>query len=513
MLGRALGATRHHSSKQVSAVCQSTALHFIRSTNWTLAGDGSLLILLSTPILISSKHSPHIALVISWNLFFRCTGQYDTLGLNRKASTQNNVLLVKNFAAKYLDEAHESKHVCTSSAPHQRENTSVVGCANANPCALGPGSIGSEQQFLVLASEDWSFCLGDSRTLKNYCTLFPNGFLDRKCAHHVMKPANISTSVPLTGCYREDVLLPWDQADGESVDTQGWAVPLKGGDSTWIWFTLGKVLSNKVWDRNRAAFWWRGGNPLGRSVDTCNWNKLSYKLVRLIWKPQHLKHRHRSALFWVLLQALLPQLLTPQACVTQPYNQNTCVLCYSILSRRDSREKHRLQGDWGASLVFLLVPTGNTRELPTEQGHRPHRGYSEGHVQKNHRRNPIFPAPYYPENTQSSRFEGANPPTAVFLVMTHKIPHNSDTIFLIKPATKMKLYIWCLKKKKGRKKKDKTLLVAKRWNMKPTVSVQWKNKADGCALALCRQGFERWALQPATKNLLSCMLRLTQMFA
>lgn len=73
---------------------------------------------------------------------------------------------------------------------------------------------------------------------------------------------------------------------------------------------------------------------------------------------------------------------------------------------------------------------------------------------KNCRRDPVFPAPYYPENTQSSHFEGANPPTAVFLVMTHKIPHDSDTIFLIKPAAKMKLYIWCLKKKEGGKKRQ-----------------------------------------------------------
>lgn len=46
-----------------------------------------------------------------------------------------------------------------------------------------------------------------------------------------------------------------------------------------------------------------------------------------------------SVLFWVLLQVLLPWLLTPQACVTQPCNQNTCALCCSILSHRDSREK------------------------------------------------------------------------------------------------------------------------------------------------------------------------------
>lgn len=38
------------------------------------------------------------------------------------------------------------------------------------------------------------------------CTLFPNGFLDEKSAHHVMKPANVSTSVPLKG-YWEDVSL------------------------------------------------------------------------------------------------------------------------------------------------------------------------------------------------------------------------------------------------------------------------------------------------------------------
>lgn len=153
----------------------------------------------------------------------------------------------------------------------------------------------------------------------------------------------------------------------------------------------------------------------------------------------------------------------PQACVAQPYNQNTCVLCYSILSRRDSREKlsvcreteeHHLSSFWCQEETPESCRQNKDIAL-TE-------GILKGACKKNHRRNPIFPAPYYPENTQSSRFEGANPPTAVFLVMTHKIPHNSDTIFLIKPATKMKLYIWCLKKKKKKeegKKKDKTLLV------------------------------------------------------
>lgn len=153
----------------------------------------------------------------------------------------------------------------------------------------------------------------------------------------------------------------------------------KQGDSNWVWFTLAKLLSNEVWDGNRAAFRrQRGSNPLGRSIDTCNWNKSSYKLTRLIWKPRHLKHRHLSALFWAPLQVLLPQLLTPQACVAQPHNRNACVLCYSTLSRRDSCKKHCLQGDWGASLIFPLVPAGHSKELLTEQGHRPHRGYSQG---------------------------------------------------------------------------------------------------------------------------------------
>lgn len=94
---------------------------------------------------------------------------------------------------------------------------------------------------------------------------------------------------------------------------------------------------------------------------------------------------------------------------------------------------------------------------------------------------------------QSSHFEGANPPTAVFLVMTHKIPHNSDTIFLIKSAAKMKLYIWCLKKKKGGGE-DKTLLVVIRSEAveHKTNSMQCENKADGCTQMLCRKhGFER----------------------
>jgi len=144
------------------------------------------------------------------------------------------------------------------------------------------------------------------------------------------------------------------------------------------------------------------------------------------------------------------------SCHTATQPQRVCLVLQHPVTQGEPRETLCLQGGWGAPLIFLLLP----RELPTEQGHHPRRGYSRGCLQKNHGRDPIFPAPYYPENSQSSRFEGANPPTAVFLVMTHKIPHNSDTIFLIKPAARTKLYIWYSKKKKGRgKKKDKTLLV------------------------------------------------------
>lgn len=38
------------------------------------------------------------------------------------------------------------------------------------------------------------------------CTLLPNGVLDEKSSHHVMEPANVSTSVPLKG-YWEDVSI------------------------------------------------------------------------------------------------------------------------------------------------------------------------------------------------------------------------------------------------------------------------------------------------------------------
>lgn len=94
--------------------------------------------------------------------------------------------------------------------------------------------------------------------------------------------------------------------------------------------------------------------------------------------------------------------------------------------------------------------------------------------------------------------------------MTHKIPHNSDTIFLIKPC------IWFLKKKRRRKKEDKTIVVAV--SSKAVVheanSIEWyQHKADLHAQTLCRQGAERQALHPVTNNLPCCMLGLTQMFA
>lgn len=63
--------------------------------------------------------------------------------------------------------------------------------------------------------------------------------------------------------------------------------------------------------------------------------------------------------------------------------------------------------------------------------------------------------PYMHFTTPETLFEGVSPPTAGFLLMTHKIPHESDTICLIKPAAKMKLYIWCSKKMGREEKKPK----------------------------------------------------------
>lgn len=74
------------------------------------------------------------------------------------------------------------------------------------------------------------------------------------------------------------------------------------------------------------------------------------------------------------------------------------------------------------------------------------------HAKKQSQAQPYFRCTLLPQNTHSSRFEGANPSTAVFLVMTHKIPHNSDTIFLIKPAAKWN-YTFGARKKKIKEEK------------------------------------------------------------
>lgn len=71
--------------------------------------------------------------------FFSYTGQDDTLGFNRESPNQHKCASSKKFLCYNLDEAHKIKHVHPSSVPHQRENTLAVGCANANPCVLGPG--------------------------------------------------------------------------------------------------------------------------------------------------------------------------------------------------------------------------------------------------------------------------------------------------------------------------------------------------------------------------------------
>lgn len=123
---------------------------------------------------------------------------------------------------------------------------------------------------------------------------------------------------------------------------------------------------------------------------------------------------------------------------------NTCVLCCSILSHRDSREKRSVRGRLAASPFFLLVSVTNSRELLMEQGYHPCRDAKR-----------ITGMTWFSLHltTPETLFEGVSPPTAVFLLMTHKIPHESDTICLIKPAAKMKLYIWCLKKQGIDKKK------------------------------------------------------------
>lgn len=136
-------------------LCQTITLHFIRNINWTLARDWSLL-LLSHSSFTKTFSSHHSGYLLEGEIYFKKNiRQYKTLRFNRKASIQNKQ--ARNLATKCLDEGHKTKHVCMSSVSSWRENTSVVECANVNLYALGPGSVESKQQFLVLVSKDCSF--------------------------------------------------------------------------------------------------------------------------------------------------------------------------------------------------------------------------------------------------------------------------------------------------------------------------------------------------------------------
>lgn len=159
----------------------------------------------------------------------------------------------------------------------------------------------------------------------------------------------------------------------------------------------------------------------------------------------------KRALLGASASAAAPASHATGFCRTAPQPKRVCSVLQYPVTQGQQRETCCLQR---ARSIAPLPAGANRKRQGAADRTRPSpspRVLPRGHV-KNGRRDPIFPAPYYPENTQSSLFEGANPPTAVFLVMTHKIPHDSDTIFLIKPAAKMKLYIWCLKKERREKK-------------------------------------------------------------
>lgn len=152
MLRSAIGPTSYHSSKQAFAVCQSTALTFNRSINWTLEEEGSLLLLPFNPSPILSFFSHYLldCLFEKEVFFFSAQARVILQDLTGKPLPNTNVLLIGNFSAKFWMK-HTKSNAHTSSVPHQRENTLAVGCANTNPCALRPSSTGSG---LVLASED-----------------------------------------------------------------------------------------------------------------------------------------------------------------------------------------------------------------------------------------------------------------------------------------------------------------------------------------------------------------------
>lgn len=74
--------------------------------------------------------------------------------LTGKLLPNTNVLLVRNFSAKSWMK-HTRTNMCIPPQYLVREKTHRQwDVLMQTPCALGPGSIGSELQLLVLASED-----------------------------------------------------------------------------------------------------------------------------------------------------------------------------------------------------------------------------------------------------------------------------------------------------------------------------------------------------------------------
>lgn len=164
-----------------------------------------------------------------------------------------------------------------------------------------------------------------------------------------------------------------------------------------------------------------------------------------------------------------------------------------------------LQGEWAASPFFLLVSVKNSKSCQWNKDITSPEGIPKGACKKEITGMTLFSLHL---TTPETIFEGVSPPTAVFLLMTHKIPHESDTICSRKPAAKWNYTFGAQKKerKKIQTQQDNLLLVVISEVVEHETDNAWcKNKGDGCSQTLCRREYER-VLLPRILLLLCCSL-------
>lgn len=158
------------------------------------------------------------------------------------------------------------------------------------------------------------------------------------------------------------------------------------------------AFSNKVWDGSRAEFC--SGEEVTCSeealVSATEINPASEADLKALTP----KAQTPSVLFWVLLQVLLPWLLTPGLGHTTLQPKHMCFVLQYPVTQGQPWETLCLREDWAASPFFLLVSVRNSKSCQIDQEYHPCRGYSQRCMQKTKSQAwPYFPAPYHPGNT------------------------------------------------------------------------------------------------------------------